>query len=150
MGREARRVPANWQHPKDAAGDYIPLYDGAVFAEQVARWDEGARKWTEGFRDDFKGGWVALNGKEKALSYAARHGTRPNPENYMPLWRDEERTHIMMYNDTTPISPVFATAHELAQWLSKTNASWFGGKGASYEAWMSIIENSANSLPIFS
>lgn len=28
MGREVRRVPAEWQHPKDERGRYIPLFDG--------------------------------------------------------------------------------------------------------------------------
>jgi hypothetical protein len=28
MGREIRRVPANWEHPKDERdGGYIPMYD---------------------------------------------------------------------------------------------------------------------------
>lgn len=27
MGREVRKVPSDWQHPKDSAGRYTPLYD---------------------------------------------------------------------------------------------------------------------------
>lgn len=27
MGRELRRVPANWKHPKDGNGRYIPMYN---------------------------------------------------------------------------------------------------------------------------
>jgi hypothetical protein len=152
MGREVRRVPAGWQHPKDARGQYIPLFDSDKFDQRVARWDEEARKWSEGFRDDFNGGLVALTEKEKLMTFADWDGERPDPEHYMPLWRDEERTHLMMYEDTsegTPVSPAFATAEELAQWLADNNASWFGNQGASYEAWRSIIDDSANSLPVF-
>lgn len=35
MGREVRRVPANWQHPKDDNGNFIPLLDG-----DMPRWPE--------------------------------------------------------------------------------------------------------------
>ena len=27
MGREVRKVPGDWQHPKDEKGHYIPLFD---------------------------------------------------------------------------------------------------------------------------
>ena len=35
MGREVRRVPADWQHPKDARGRFIPLFDGRITRMQV-------------------------------------------------------------------------------------------------------------------
>lgn len=152
MGREVRRVPANWEHPKDADGRYIPLFDGAKFAKRVASWDEEAAKWAEGFRSNFNGAWVPLTDEQKGKPYASWDGERPDPKDYMPLWRDEERTHLMMYEDTsegTPIRPAFATAEELARWLADNDASWFGGQGTSYKARLSIIENSANSLPVF-
>jgi len=48
MGREVRRVPASWQHPKDERGRFIPLFDGADYAHRVADWDDGACKWARG------------------------------------------------------------------------------------------------------
>ena len=27
MGREVRRVPANWEHPRDNKGNYLPLFE---------------------------------------------------------------------------------------------------------------------------
>ena len=27
MGRELRKVPANWEHPKDEDGKYHPMYN---------------------------------------------------------------------------------------------------------------------------
>jgi len=30
MGREVRMVPAGWEHPRDARGDYRPLTMGAM------------------------------------------------------------------------------------------------------------------------
>ncbi|KVV07406.1 hypothetical protein [Burkholderia ubonensis] len=152
MGREVRKVPADWRHPTDAQGHYIPLFDGATYAKRVSDWDMNAAKWAEGMRDDFNGGWQPLDEKERAMSYADWDGERPNPEHYMPQWSGEQATHLMMYEDTTegtPISPAFATAEALARWLADNGASWFAGEGVSYDAWLSIIQNSSNSIPVF-
>ena len=98
MGRQVRRVPADWQHPIDPeTGHFKPLFDSAKFAA--------------------------------------------HSRDYMPAWPDAERTHFMMYENTsegTPISPAFETPEELARWLADTNASAFGNSGASYEAWLNI------------
>lgn len=57
MGREVRKVPADWQHPKE--GDrYTPLSDGYTKA-----------------RDDFMAK-VAADGLQEALDY---WGIAPNP-----------------------------------------------------------------------
>ena len=59
----------------------------------------------------------------------------------MPNWPAEQRTHLMMYEDTsegTPISPAFKTPEELARWLADNNASAFGSDTASYEAWLRV------------
>lgn len=37
MGREVRRVPENWEHPRNEKGDYIPLFYRS-FAEDDERW----------------------------------------------------------------------------------------------------------------
>src|SRR5678815_4927243 len=139
MGREIRRVPADWQHPKDARGRYVPLLDGLTKA--TTEWDEGNAKWAEGLRSDFKGGWQPIEDDE-AGSYADWTGKRPRPEDYMPDWPAEQRTHLMMYEDTsegTPISPAFETPEELARWLTDSNASAFGGMHATYEQWLATV-----------
>lgn len=152
MGREVRRVPANWQHPKNDKGRYVPLFDGAKFEERLASYDKEAQKWADGFRlDYYTGSWIPLGEEQKCLTYSSLVGERPDPKDYMPIWNDEERTHFMMYEDTsegTPISPAFATTEELAWWLTENNASWFADKGASFESWMTIIDDSANSIPV--
>ncbi|MNY72771.1 hypothetical protein D3C86_2114050 [compost metagenome] len=61
----------------------------------------------------------------------------------MPVWSDAERTHYMMYEDTsegTPISPAFATPEELARWLADSGASSFGNSSASYESWLRVCK----------
>lgn len=41
-------------------------------------------------------------------------------------------------SEGSPISPVFPTAEALARWLADTNASAFGGEGATYEQWLRV------------
>lgn len=116
MGREIRRVPANWQHPKNEHGKYIPMVEHITYtAEEIE----------QGLRD----GWL-----------------KNTPPNYgmdvMPQWLDSERTHLQMYENTsegTPISPVMATADELAHWLEDNKASAFGDMTATYAEWLSTI-----------
>ena len=60
---------------------------------------------------------------------------------YMPDWPEAERTHLMMYENTsegTPISPPFATPEELARWCADNGASAFGASKATYEQWLSV------------
>lgn len=131
MGREVRRVKKDWQHPKDEKGRYIPLYDGAEFSARIASWDEGAQKWAEGLYLNPQGAWVAIREALIGKPYSSWDGERPDPNECMPLWSDDERTHFMMYENTsegTPISPAFATAEELARWLVN-NAGWFDYRG---------------------
>lgn len=140
MGRKVRRVPADWQHPKNDKGGFIPLF-GQSYAKAAADWDEGARQWDMGFRDGYSAGWIA---KEADITgtYAEWAGERPLEEDFMPDWPDEQRTHIQMYEDTsegTPISPVMQTPEELAHWLADNGASAFGGMTATYDQWLATI-----------
>ena len=145
MGREVRMVPENWQHPKDHLGRYIPLFGRSEsdFKQAVADWDEGAEKWAQGLRSDPLGAWIPLTGEEIGKPYSWWDGLRPDPADYMPFWAESERTHLMMYEDTTegtPISPAFSTPEALARWLADNNASMFARMGASYEDWLRICE----------
>lgn len=144
MGREVRKVPANWQHPKDDEGRFIPLLDGADgrFASADAEWNEGFAKWREGLCRGYRDReWKPIDPKYASLRWTDYSGSRPSPDDYMPDWPESERTHLMMYEDTTkgtPISPAFETPEELARWLVDNNASANGGQGASYEGWLRV------------
>lgn len=146
MGRELRRVPADWEHPKDESGHYIPLHGGSV-SKRIAEWDEDAAQFEKGLRRKWTPPgepveWVP-RGETEYATYAEYAGERPDPADYMPDWSDAERTHVQMYEDTTegtPISPVFATVEELARWLADTGASAFGGMTATYEQWLATCQ----------
>lgn len=140
MGREIRRVPANWEHPKKK-GNYIPLRADS-YRERAAEWDEADAKWQQGLRDDWNGGWKPREADEQHMAYAEWAGERPEEKDYMPDWAESERTHIQMYEDCTegtPISPVMDTPEKLARWLADNGASAFGGMTATYEQWLATI-----------
>ena len=117
MGREVRRVPANWEHPKDGNGHYIPL--DTHFSLNGSEVQVGIRE-----------GWL----KDEPPHYG--YGL-------MPDWPTAERTHWQMYetvSEGTPISPVMKTPEELAQWLVDNQVSAFAGTTASFAQWLATIK----------
>lgn len=138
MGREVRRVPADWQHPKDEqTGRYKPLFDGAGFADRLREWNDENAKWSSGVFPDY------ASEENRKLTYSEWAGDQPKSCDYMPDWPAEQRTHLMMYEDTTegtPISPAFKTPEELARWLVDNNASAFGSQTGTYEGWLRVAK----------
>lgn len=122
MGREVRRVPADWEHPTYGNGRYVPLYED---------YETAYKNFMEKVEKD---------GLQEALEW---FGSAPNKNDYMPTWNEEVKTHYMMYETTsegTPISPAFETPEELAQWLADTGASSFASFTATYEQWLSVAK----------
>lgn len=146
MGREIRRVPENWEHPKNENGNYKPLL-GYSFKEQLTEWEEGKKKWSEGLREnrfpkDGEPKWTPKDKDEKNTSWQEWSGEKPNEADYMPDWNENERTHIQMYEsctEGTPISPVMKDPEKLAKWLADNGASAFGSMTATCEQWLSTI-----------
>jgi len=150
MGREVRIVPADWQHPKNARGNYMPLLEGP-WSKHVAEWDLAAAKWAEGFEEDFSDWkpdapvkWKLRDADTlKYALYSDYAGSRPRKKDYMPEFAPGTANHLMMYEDCTegtPISPSFATPEELAHWLADNNASACGREGATYEQWLRVCQ----------
>ena len=121
MGREVRRVPIGWRHPRNTeTGHYVPLLSGyrEVAAEFLTKANYG--------------------GLQAAIDY---FGQAPEKKHYMPEWPTELCTHYMMYEtctEGTPISPAFATPEALARWLTDNHASAFGRVSATYEGWLRV------------
>ncbi len=145
MSREVRMVPADWQHPRypeghHFAGRYIPLLKGS-YAERAEEWDYARARWQEGLKESYGDGdkWVAVDPEYRNWRYTDYAGERPSPDDYMPDWPAEQRTHLMMYESTsegTPLSPAFLTPEELARYLADSRASAFGSDTATYEQWL--------------
>lgn len=152
MGREARRVPADWQHPRDERGDYIPLY-GRSYKRDVERWDEERAQWDRGLVRDFcTDGWRERPAQYADMPFERWDGARPVESDYMPDWPESERTHWQMYEDTTegtPISPVMESPEALARWLADNGASAFGSMTATYEQWLATIRRGSSMGAVF-
>ena len=94
MGWKMRRVPANWEHPKDAQGSYIPMFEHFPYSAEDVE---------EGLHD----GWLTND-----------------PPNYgldlMPRWPEHERAHFQLYetfSEGIPVSPVMETPEQITRWL---------------------------------
>lgn len=121
MGREVRRVPKDWQHPKDNDGRFKALSE---------HYSSAAAEWLES---------LAKKGLQPTIDY---YGNPPDKNDFMPEWSEDEADHLMMYENTSegkPISPAFKTAEELARWLTDNNASAFGHMKATYAQWLGTI-----------
>lgn len=153
MGREVRRVPADWIHPKypddhyetHLRGRYVPLHEGGDYEARAAEWDEERSRWQSGLVRSYskEGPWRLKESDEVGMRYTEYAGSRPSPDDYMPNWPAEQRTHLMMYEDTsegTPKSPAFATPEELARWCADNGVSSFGHDTATYEQWLRVAQ----------
>lgn len=148
MGREVRRVPSDWLHPRQTDNHkYQPLYDES-YVKAAKEWKANFLAWEAGYN-------VAMDrprGSDDNCEFWDYDGNPPDRECYRPEWPEDTRTHLQMYETTsegTPISPVMATPEELAQWLFDNNASSFGSDTASYEAWLRVAQgNSACSAVV--
>jgi len=111
MGRTLRRVTPDWKHPKDARGNYEPLFDGMTFEQKLRDWHNGGDP-----------------------------ECKPEPEHYTPSTWGAQATHFQMYETTTegtPESPVFATVEEVARWCAEHTTAW-ADQRVSYERWLEI------------
>jgi hypothetical protein len=114
MGREIRRVPANWEHPKytqDTAsrqnqiGCYCPLHGD--YEQTLLE-----------FEKDIKG-----KGLREAIDY---HGGGPRSEDHAQ-YGGKECTWWQLYEtvtEGTPVSPPFATPEELVYYLRTKGDFW--------------------------
>lgn len=147
MGREVRRVPADWQHPKERLDGRIcfkPLENG--YLADRARYDLHKAKWDEGLipdYSDYENKWLPKDEDAKQEPFEEFYGGNPDPDEYMPVWTPEQATHFQMYEtctEGTPISPVMESIEDLARWLTDNKASAFAGMTATYEEWLAMCQ----------
>ena len=124
MGREVRRVPANWEHPvtKDTYGSdrSQPMYD-QTFAGAEA-------EWLADF-DRIRGGGAKgyeIECYPRGVCQWAKDNLPPDPDYYRP-WDDADATWFQLWetvSEGTPVSPPFATKGELAAYLGEHGDFW--------------------------
>jgi len=116
-------VPKGWEHPKNKQGHYDPLFD-RTYTEVAQEWVDCAAAYHA--RDLVKLKELDVYMGDDPESVFAEHpwywewtDSPPSPDYYRPEF-DAPADHCQMYEtvtEGTPVSPVFATRGELAQWI---------------------------------
>lgn len=137
MGREVRRVPLGWEHPKVYRGngqhDYQPMYDSCV-EEAWQNWLSSWEKWTGGEHQEVIANYSAKDYPldEPYRSFCQYHGQPPDPAYYRPDWTEEELNGFAIYEtvtEGTPVTPTFATREELIEYLVAHGDFWDQSRG---------------------
>lgn len=142
MGRELRRVPADWKHPKRDNGKYQPMYE-EYYLDVLDEWLGNHEKWEQGIH---KAQIENPKLKEKYPFWAMWNGDAPDVAYYRTKkYTEEELTHIQLYEDTsegTPLGPVFKADefNELCEWAAE-NATTFGSYTATKERWAKMLKD---------
>ena len=137
MGREVRRVPANWQHPKKQEPNYRlgrmeecyqPMRDGDV-ETAWAEWQAEYIAWLAGEHDRVIAEYGATDYPkgEPYRAFCHWHGTPPEPEYHRPKWDESTATWYQVYetvSEGTPVTPPFATKEELVEYLVANGDFW--------------------------
>lgn len=122
MGREIRKVPPNWQHPKpsnERGERYQPMY-ARTFAEAAAEWKAEFAEWESGARPGY------CSDENKTLEFWEWSGMPPDRDYYSPF-TETEATWFQLFetvSEGTPVSPPFATREELAAYLAENGDDW--------------------------
>ncbi len=117
MGREIRRVPPNWEHPKDEKGNYRSMHE-EYYETALNKWLENHHKWMNNTHPDQLSGTYSYVSKYK---YFGSWESAPDPDYYNIYYKPEEATWYQLYqtvSEGTPVSPPFETKEELSQYLA--------------------------------
>lgn len=125
MGREIRRVPPNWEHPKrryyNNRGEIKEGYKGLHdedYESHINSWFEKLAKWqSEG---------------KSIVEFIRYEGRMLEEETFRPAWKEDEATWYQVYetvSDGTPVTPPFATKGELVDYLVKYGDFWDQKRG---------------------
>jgi len=135
MGREIRRVPANWEHPRRKCphepwhggcreskmhnGEcYQPMRD-EDFDTALKAWMDGYELWKKGEHPEQQQDWT------KDFLYWEYFGAPPHPAYYHHNWGNAEWYQIYeTVSEGTPVTPPFATKEELVDYLVEHGDFW--------------------------
>ncbi|TYR37455.1 hypothetical protein FXV77_05470 [Sphingobacterium phlebotomi] len=119
MGREIRRVPKGWEHPRNGNGEYKPMFN-KPYIDAFEEWLQNHQLWEKGGHPDQQESDAA----KECRFYAEWAGNPPDVDYYNPnKWSEEEANCYQMYeivSEGTPFSPVFDSLKELEDWLIDT------------------------------
>ena len=132
MGREIRKVPPHWEHPRytadDApyrvrAGEYKPLWKGD-FEQEKREWLDNLALWEANKHP------AQLDGTPNLpRDWWDWDSDPPKRSDYVP-YTEADATWVQMYetvSEGTPLSPPFATTDELVDWMCSNKDFWGNG-----------------------
>ncbi len=135
MGREIRRVPPNWVHPRHDAetasreaqvGNFRPMFD-EDFETAAEEWLENCLLWSKGKHPDQQS-----KDRIEYKYYWQWSGNPPDEDYYRPKWSPEEATHYQVYetvSEGTPVTPPFAAKELLIEYLVQHGDFWDQKRG---------------------
>ena len=125
MGRELRKVPANWDHPiveRHNGHDGFKPMRGETFESAAAEWKSEFAKWEAGERPSY----YTVDPENPNPEYWEYDSDPPDRQYYRP-WKDEEATWFQVWetvSEGTPVSPPFATKEDLIEYLIANGDFW--------------------------
>lgn len=128
MGREIRRVPANWEHPTTDEyndGRDQPMYD-ELLEDAMEVWLKTFDRIRAGDLTEDEKGWYPAG-----LAGWALDEPMPDPRYYRP-YKDEEAVWYQVYetvSEGTPVTPPFETQEELITYLVENGDFWDQKRG---------------------
>ncbi len=136
MGREIRKVPPGWEHPKKECRHRPTCNDGycwqpmrdCSFVEAATEWKNGFYAWENGERPSY----YDPKDYDKKIEFWEWDGNPPDREFYRPNWSPEEMTWFQCYetvSEGTPVTPPFATQEELIDYLVEHGDFWDQNSG---------------------
>lgn len=124
MGREIRRVPDNWEHPKNEDGRYHPMFDDD-FESALKEWLDGYELWKKGEHPDQTADWI-----EENMPYWEWAGAPPDPDYYHPKFENADWYQVYeTVSEGTPVTPPFPTKEELVNYLTQHGDFWDQWRG---------------------
>lgn len=129
MGREVRRVPPNWEHPRytkedakrpEDIGEYRVCFN-EDYDTAAEKWIKELLIWTTGQHEG------QIGEHPTSCKYYWEYVGSPPDEEYCRPKFTEEPTWFQMYetvSEGSPVSPPFSTEEELARYLSEQGDFW--------------------------
>ena len=126
MERELRRVPSDWQHPRDDRWQLKPLHD-RDYESALLDWIESGWRFVAGGSLEY-GPTDEENCPRTWAGYAEWFGDAPEVEYHRPKWVSEP-THYQVYETVsqgTPVSPVLSSKQAVVEWWMFVGDSFDG------------------------
>src|SRR5690606_35934427 len=101
---------------------FVPMYK-RPYEESAANWDRNYALWQKNEHPD----QLRYGDNIEESSFDDYAGLRPDPDDYMPVWPEEECKGWCVYETVslgTPVTPVFEKPEDLIEYLIEHGDFW--------------------------